>query len=253
MAGALLSGRRAGAECFRWAGALRDIFFPPVCIHCGSLVERSVLRHLCAGCAAKVDTVAPPHCETCGYPFAGILEGGRECPHCLALVPQFRSGRTTALYRGPMASFVRELKYHRGEFLAGDVARIAAATPGFGAFLRGAALVPVPLHSRKRRERGFNQAESIAGAFATIAEGVTVVPALQRVVDTGTQTRLDRPTRQENLKNAFAMTRTPSLTPGLRIVLVDDIFTTGATLNACASVLRKAGFENLDVATLAHG
>jgi len=236
-----------------WVRALRDVFFPPVCIHCAEVVEDSELEHLCAACARRVDHVAPPHCETCGYPFAGMLAGERSCPHCEELVPEFGAGKTAALYRGPMASLVQELKYHKGEYLEGDVARIATAAPGFTEFLRGAVLVPVPLHARKERERGFNQSRLIAGAFATAADAAVVVPVLQRVVDTITQTRLDRPTRQANLKNAFAMVRRHSLTRDLRIVLVDDIFTTGATLNACAATLRKAGFDNVDVATLAHG
>lgn len=181
------------------------------------------------------------------------MAGDRTCPHCEELVPVFRAGKTAALYRGPVGSLVRELKYHRGEYLAEDAGRIAARTPGFVEFLRDSVLVPVPLHRRKERERGFNQSRLIAEAFSNVAPGATVVPALQRVVDTETQTRLGREERQANLKNAFAMARGRSLTSGSRIVLVDDIFTTGATLNACASVLRRAGFENLDVATLAHG
>lgn len=238
----------------RWGRALRDVFFPPVCVHCGRLVEDSRYEHLCVYCAARIELVAPPHCDTCGFPFAGELAGERTCPHCEALVPEFGAGKTAAVYRGPMASLVQRLKYHRGEYLDGDIARIAAAAPGFAAFLRGATLVPVPLHTRKERERGFNQTRLIAGAFACAAGGGTaVVPALQRVVDTKTQTRLNRDERQANLKNAFALARGRRLTPGARIVLVDDIFTTGATLNACAAVLRKAGFKNLDVATLAHG
>ncbi|HUG12512.1 MAG TPA: ComF family protein [Opitutaceae bacterium] len=241
---------RAGA---RWGKALRDVLFPPVCVHCARLVEDSRYEHLCAVCAARIDLVAQPHCDTCGYPFAGVMAGERTCPHCEELVPVFRAGKTAALYRGPMASLVQRLKYHRGEYLGADIARIAAAAPGFRDFLRGATLVPVPLHHRKERERGFNQTRLIAEAFARAAEGAGVVPALQRIVDTQTQTRLDRDARRDNLKNAFAMAPGRSLTPGARIVLVDDIFTTGATLNACASVLRKAGFDNLDVATLAHG
>lgn len=236
-----------------WGRALRDVLFPPVCVHCGRLVEGSRYEHLCALCAGRVDLVAAPHCDTCGHPFAGVVEGNRTCPHCEELVPEFRTGKTAALYRGPIASLVQRLKYHRGEYLGGDIGRIAAAAPGFAEFLRGAILVPVPLHRRKERERGFNQTRLIATVFAKVAVGATVVPALQRVVDTRTQTRLNRDERQDNLKNAFAMAPGRSLTPGARIVLVDDIFTTGATLNACAAVLRKAGFENLDVATLAHG
>ncbi len=253
MAGEVLSDRGGGAVRPGWGRALRDVFFPPVCVHCADVVKNSEFSHLCAACARTVDWVSPPHCETCGYPFAGILAGERSCPHCADLVPEFAAGKTAVLYRGPVASLVQELKYHKGEYLAEDVGRVAATAPGFREFLRGAVLVPVPLHSRKERERGFNQSRLIAEAFARVAEDAVVIPALQRVVDTLTQTRLDRPTRQANLKNAFAMAPRHSLTAGRRIVLVDDIFTTGATLNACAAVMRKAGFDSLDVATLAHG
>ena len=254
MAGEILSGSQPTASRPGWGRALRDILFPPVCVHCGRLVEGSRFEHLCNVCADRIELVAPPHCDTCGFPFGGIVEGDRTCPHCEELVPKFRAGKTAALYRGPMASLVQRLKYHRGEYLGADIARIAGAAPGFADFLGGATLVPVPLHRRKERERGFNQTRLIAAAFARAAcGGAAVVSALQRIVDTQTQTRLDREARRANLKNAFAMVPGRSLTPGGRIVLVDDIFTTGATLNACASVLRKAGFENLDVATLAHG
>lgn len=256
MAGEILggTGAAAGAAWSRWGRALRDVLFPPVCVHCGRLVEDSRYEHLCIYCAARIELVAPPHCDTCGFPYAGELAGERTCPHCEALVPEFGAGKTAAVYRGPMASLVQRLKYHRGEYLEGDIARIAASAPGFAGFLRGAMLVPVPLHPRKERERGFNQTRLIAGAFARVgADGTAVVAALQRVVDTKTQTRLNRDERQANLENAFALAPGHPLTPGARIVLVDDIFTTGATLNACAAVLQRAGFENLDVATLAHG
>jgi competence protein ComFC len=249
----ILNGSESSAKGLGWGRALRDVLFPPVCVHCAQLVEDSRYEHLCASCAARIDLVAAPHCDTCGYPFAGVLAGDRTCPHCEELVPVFRAGKTAALYRGPMSSLVQCLKYHRGEYLGGDIARIAEAAPGFCDFLRGATLVPVPLHGRKERERGFDQTRLIAAAFAKAAECATVVSALQRVVDTKTQTRLARDARRANLKNAFALAPGRALTPGVRIVLVDDIFTTGATLNACASVLRKAGFDNLDVATLAHG
>jgi competence protein ComFC len=254
VAGEILDGSGLAIPGSKWGRALRDVFFPPVCVHCGRLVEDSRYEHLCVFCAARIEIVGPPHCDTCGFPYAGELAGERTCPHCEALEPEFGAGKTAALYRGPMASLVQRLKYHRGEYLDGDIARIAAAAPGFAAFLRGATLVPVPLHRRKERERGFNQTRLIAEAFASVGSGgAAVVSALQRVVDTKTQTRLNRDQRQANLKNAFAMAPGRSLTPGARIVLVDDIFTTGATLNACAAVLRRAGFKNLDVATLAHG
>jgi ComF family protein len=103
------------------------------------------------------------------------------------------------------------------------------------------------------RERGFNQAHTLAELLARQVNGAVVRPLLRRVVDTPTQTRLDRTQRQANLKNAFALAPGAPIEPGQRYVLVDDVFTTGATLNACAGILRRAGLISLDVATLGHG
>jgi ComF family protein len=115
-------------------------------------------------------------------------------------------------------------------------------------------LVPVPLHPRKQRERGYNQSRLLADTFSRAAGGGTAVTELlRRVVDTPSQTRLDRRTRQSNLKNAFALVRGRPINPAQRLVLVDDVFTTGSTLNACAAALRRAGHLNLDVATFGHG
>ena len=122
------------------------------------------------------------------------------------------------------------------------------------ALARGAVLVPVPLHPRKARERGFNQSALLAAALAQAAgAGARVGELLRRAADTATQTAFDRKTRQANLKNAFALARGAALIAGQKYVLVDDVFTTGSTLNGCARTLRRAGALNLDVVTFAHG
>src|SRR5260221_3811963 len=95
-----------------------DVVFPPVCVHCRGLVERSGdlasgFWHLCASCAAKLEAVRPPYCVTCGHPFFGVVEGERRCPHCEGLDPAFREGRTAVLFPGPARSPAIELKYHR--------------------------------------------------------------------------------------------------------------------------------------------
>lgn len=182
------------------------------------------------------------------------MEEGRVCPHCAELAPAFGTGCTAVLLRGPARSLLVEFKYHGGRHLLRDLEEIFRRSPGVLAHVRGGVLVPVPLHPRKERERGYNQSELLAAALARAAGGGTRVGrVLRRTVDTPTQTAFDRRDRQANLKNAFALRRRPGLNPSLRHILVDDVFTTGSTLNGCARVLRRAGCLNLDVVTFGHG
>jgi ComF family protein len=243
------------AKAGQWTRGLGDVFFPPVCVHCRGLVEsEGVYRHLCSRCAGQLDFVRPPHCETCGYPYYGQVEGERMCPHCIGLDPAFREGRTAVLLKGPARALVIELKYHRGLFVLTDMETIFRRAPHVLEHVRGGVLVPVPLHPRKARERGYNQSALLAERLACAAgEGTEVKMLLRRTVDTPTQTAFDRQTRQMNLKNAFALVPGATLNPALRYILVDDVFTTGSTLNRCALVLRRAGCLNLDVVTFGHG
>lgn len=241
------------------ARGLSDVVFPPVCVHCRGLVASEGagpggFRHLCARCVTKIDFVTPPHCATCGHPFYGEVTGERLCPHCEGLAPAYRTGCTAVLLKGPARALVHELKYHRGLFVLGDMEEIFRRAPHVLALARGAVLVPVPLHPRKERERGYNQSALLAAVLARAAGGDTrVAPLLRRTADTVSQTHHDRRTRQANLKNAFALARSAALNPDLHLILVDDVFTTGSTLNSCARVLRRAGCLNLDVITFGHG
>lgn len=245
------------------ARGLSDVVFPPVCVGCGALVEWEGreqdgtgpgYRYICARCAPQVEYVSPPCCTTCGHPFYGVVEGERMCPKCEGLDPAYREGCTAVLFKGPVRALVIELKYHRGLHVLADVRRMFAHRPRVVEWLRGAVLVPVPLHSRKERERGYNQAALLAQILAELAGHDTrVAPLLRRTVDTTTQTAFDRRTRMANLKNAFALAPGVALTPEQAYVIVDDVFTTGSTLNSCARVLRRGGALKLDVVTLAHG
>jgi ComF family protein len=240
-----------------WSGlarGLRDVFFPPSCLHCGGVVEGGSLRHVCRVCAPLLVKVSPPCCPCCGHPFFGETTGERLCTHCEGLRPEFGEGRTAVLFRGPARDLVHELKYRQGLFALEDMAELLTERAHTADFLRGAVLVPVPLHPRKERERGYNQGAELARAVARrLAGGTRVEALLRRVADTRTQTDLDREQRRANLKNAFALTPGSPINPDLRYVLIDDVFTTGSTLNACASVLRRAGCVNLDVCTFGHG
>ncbi|RRJ96530.1 ComF family protein [Opitutaceae bacterium TAV4] len=250
------------------ARGLVDVVFPPRCVHCHGLVEHASapdvsppLRHVCAKCARFIRRVQPPHCTTCGHPFFGEVEGEHICEHCEGLHPEFNAGRTAVLFRGPARSLVIELKYQHGLHVLNDIETIMRGHAYMTDFLRGATLVPVPLHPRKERERGYNQSALLARCFARAAAAASgpadappvVAPLLRRVIDTQTQTNLDRAARRANLKNAFALVSGASINPAQHYILIDDVFTTGSTLNACARVLRRAGALNLDVVTFGHG
>lgn len=239
----------------RLADGLGNVVFPPRCVHCGGLVEpEGEFRHVCAGCAGLIRYVEPPHCTTCGHPFFGDVEGERTCPHCLGLHPVFGEGRTATLFKGPVRSMIIELKYHHGLHVLRDIEAIFRRSPHVLAFVRDAVLVPVPLHARKARERGYNQAQLLADAIARAAGGRTRTASLvRRVVDTETQTAFDRRTRMANLKNAFALAPGAPINRRSRYILVDDVFTTGSTLNSCARALRRGGAVNLGVVTFGHG
>jgi competence protein ComFC len=231
-----------------------DVIFPRSCVHCGGLAEGGRLRHLCPACEKHLFVVAAPHCTTCGHPYYGKTAVNRQCEHCEALEPEFGEGKTAILLQGPGRSLVHALKYHHGLHVLEDITVIMAGAPGYAAYLRGAVLVPVPLHPRKLRERRYNQSLLLAECAARAAAGgARVEELLCRVVDTESQTRHDRATRQLNLKNAFALAPGGTINPAQRYVLIDDVFTTGSTLNACATVLRRGGVLNLDVVTFGHG
>ncbi len=233
---------------------MADIVFPPVCVNCGGLVEGGRLRHVCVSCEPLIHLVGPPHCTTCGSPFFGEVEGERLCPHCEDLRPQYGEGRTLTLFKGPARALIHALKYHKGHHVLADIGELARGSPHITDFIRDTVLVPVPLHPRKERERTYNQTVLLAEALAKAAGGTTRVEAiLRRAVDTPSQTTFDRKARRANLKNAFALAQGVTINPSAPYVLIDDVFTTGSTLNSCAGVLRRAGVLNLNVVTFGHG
>jgi ComF family protein len=249
------------ATLTEFARGLGETIFPPVCVHCRELVGSGPLaarafQHLCSRCAAQLEFVQAPHCSTCGHPYYGVVaeDTERMCPHCEGLAPAFHEGRTAVLFKGPARALVIELKYHQGLHVLADMCEIFRRSSRVLEKARDAVLVPVPLHPRKQRHRGYNQSALLAEQLALAAgEGTRVEQLLRRTADTATQTAFDRRTRQLNLKNAFALARGAAINPTLHYILVDDVFTTGSTLNSCALVLRRAGCLNLDVVTFGHG
>lgn len=230
-----------------------DLFFPRHCIHCAGRVEEGPFQFLCAHCRASIDYISEPSCITCGYPFWGAMVSSRHCPKCRELDPVFTEGRSLFLHRGAGATLVHCLKYQRGTFLGTDLRRMFHHCEDWLIQLGPVRIVPVPLHPRRLRERGYNQSEWIALHLSRFLPHAVLDPCLIRCRDTESQTRLGSDERRANMKNAFAIRRKDVLDRGQTYLIVDDVLTTGSTLNACARCLIAEGANPPKVFTLAHG
>lgn len=229
----------------RWArGALLDLLFPPRCAGCGRRGE-----WLCAACFALVPPLTAPRCERCGTPRAGT----RRCRFCDGgTVHHLDWARSAYPFTGPLRAAIHRFKYekeraraaHLGPLLLPLLYELPADD------LHGPPLlVPVPLSATRRRERGYNQAEALAKVLAE-RRGWSTATRLVRTRATPPQVGLDPAARRENVRGAFAW-QGESLA-GQRVLLIDDVLTTGATANECAAVLKSAGAGWVGLLTVAR-
>lgn len=238
----------------RFVKAAVDLVCPRSCVHCGDVIEHSPYDFVCAACADEILPCPPPACKICGYPFFGVVIAAKTCPHCVNLNPLFERGKSLFIAKNAGRSLLHDLKYQRGFYVLQDLYRMVTNTQHYLDYIQDASLVPVPLHPTKLRERGFNQSEKIATMLASATAGRSRIEHLLiRKVYTQSQTHLNRSERDRNVKNAFAMRADMVLTSHQQYILVDDVFTTGSTLNACAGALRAAGATRLKVVTIGHG
>jgi ComF family protein len=242
------------AESFQnWLNAGLGFFYPEVCRLCEA--ETATFRDGFVGacCRAQARFIVPPFCERCGLPFEGDITAPFECSNCRELELCFTSARSAVVARGVVLEAIHRFKYQRQlwfeDFLAGLFLREAVPA------LRGQnwnLIVPVPLHSVRQREREFNQAERLAARLSKALKIPLNPRLLRRVMPTTTQTLLTREQRAANMRGAFAL-RSGVRLNGERVILVDDVFTTGATTSACAQVLRAGGAGDVCVWTVARG
>ena len=209
--------------------------------------------YLCPVCIAQIPWVQFPCCQKCGLPFHGELVGDRECSNCVELNPSFHRGRVAFLLSGIGQSLVHALKYRGVLGVLRDLPCLLEQAPDYLSFFEDAILVPVPLHANRLRKRGYNQAALIARRLADVVESASFTDLLLRPRSTPTQTALPRERRLKNVKNAFAPKPESVMDRTRRYVVIDDVITTGATLEACSRVLRKAGASRVDVAALGRG
>jgi ComF family protein len=227
--------RRAGL-------AALDLLFPARCAACDAPGDSP----FCTICAETLVPL-PAGCPVCGVPQDETLLPAlkpRRCPQCRVHPPRFALASAPYLHGGALADAIHRLKYQHREDLG----------PALGVLFEGCAapksdvLVPIPLHPRRLRHRGYDQARLLADGAAK-RFGLQVAPLLRRVRETGQQVGRDRTARERSVRCAFAPT---GQVLGLRICLVDDVLTTGATASAAAAALLDGGAARVEVRTLAR-
>lgn len=236
-----------------WLNAGLGLVYPEVCQVCGAARATPAEGYVCEACRGKVRFAQPPWCERCGRPFEGDITQAFECTNCREMEWHFDSARSAVLAREPLREVLHRYKYQRAFWFEPFLAEllVRAAGPSLSG-QSGMLIVPVPLHPTKEREREFNQAERLARRLGAATGLVVNARLLRRVVATRSQTQLSRQERLANVRKAFALGHGQQLN-GERIVLLDDMFTTGATTDACARVLKAAGAGEVCVWTLARG
>ncbi len=243
--------------------ALLGLVYPRACYGCESNLEEDD-NYLCSDCRKQLHPIRRPLCEVCGQAYSGELTPPFQCSNCSDRILQFDFARAGYQSKGLARVLVHRFKYNGHFFLSGLLGEMLAATlqdPRLADVGSGEdeddewVLVPVPLHPKRLREREFNQADELCRQL-TRSHGLKTVNALRRTRYTRRQAMLDRSERLKNLRGAFVISpriRQRKEIHGRRVLLVDDVLTTGATASECAQVLSEAGALKVVVITAVRG
>lgn len=240
----------------RFLNACLDVLYPPAqrCLLCGRAMRDEQI--VCAACRAEISHASGESCERCGRPLIGhaipvLRDAVVGCPLCLGKRWVFASARSLGPYEGALRLAVHRLKFRGQQQYGRALGQLLYRSVGADWWAAVDALVPVPLHPERLQQRGFNQAEVIADQLS-LQMGRPVQRLLQRTLATNPQIGLSQRQRQQNVQGAFA------LAPGQHrkvrarcLLLVDDVLTTGSTVDACVRVLLQSGAREVRVATLA--
>ena len=241
---------------------LFSVLFPSDCRICGLPLLNISRLPVCSDCLSAIHAIRGRVCSICGERVLSSYaendsDGILRCPICRRLDRPFLRAAAYGSYDGPLRELIHLLKYNSVRPAAGVLGRMLAEAfaqlkSEFGA--RQLLVIPVPLYRRKRRQRGFNQAELIARCALKLVAGgraLLATDVLLRTRETQSQIGLTSHQRRENMRGAFAVARSAEVI-GCEVVLVDDVYTTGTTVTECAKVLRRAGATKVWVATLAR-
>jgi len=231
---------------------LSDALFPPRCQSCRKVAEKLTNDLFCPACEEKIQYIRPPLCPACGAPFPGAKGPDHMCGDCLTAPKPFVIARSVAAFDGILLEAIHAFKYHHKTGMGNGLGKMMTGDFHSGMDMHDYTMImPVPLHIRRLRERGFNQslllAKVLSESYAIPLDFVT----LRRERDTPPQTAMGRKERQANIKGAFAVAGKERVRKQ-HVLLIDDVYTTGSTLAECARVLLKNGAAQVGVLTLAR-
>ncbi|MBI2985493.1 MAG: ComF family protein [Deltaproteobacteria bacterium] len=234
-----------------------DWLYPPRCRYCRESISKDE-DYFCHACWAKIRLVSPPLCTRCGRPFLDAGGDDHLCGACLMHAPYFEKARSWACYPSeeseghPLREIVQRFKYRRKVSLGKPLGRLMAR--GCYSFLSGCPVdlvIPVPLHPKRLRWRGFNQAVILAREVGRLWKLPVDPFILVRSRETPPQTQLAEEERRKNMRGAFSLNPAKPV-DAKTILLVDDVYTSGATVNECSRTLLRAGAKEVYVLTLAR-
>ena len=232
----------------RFGLTVLEFFLPRLCLFCDAAVGENAAVAVCPECQGQIEWVASPLCTCCGKMFAEPDGNDRVCGDCQTDPPPFARARAATLYDGPVTQAITRFKFNRQMAFLPVMQHWLRRPICLELVSAADLLVPVPLHPKRIKRRGFNQALLLAQAFP----GVPMArEAVVRTRHTAPQVGLNPKERRDNVKGAFAVPD-PGLVKGKNVLLVDDLFTTGSTVKECARVLRKAGARQVEVLTVAR-
>ncbi|MBI1884367.1 MAG: ComF family protein [Chlamydiae bacterium] len=227
-----------------------DLLFPRHCEGCAKVMPHERRSYLCEGCFSRIPWVVGPTCRICAKIFQGL--SGGICSACRNSVFSYESCFSAARYDGLLKDLLQKFKFQKAEYLAGTLQKIfwegVKKKINFSDFDFA---LPAPLHPRKLKERGFNQALILAKEVSHQSGLPLFKRGLIRQKYSGGQTLQDRKARLENIQDSFRVGRSHEIS-GKKLLLVDDVLTTGATVRECTRVLKEAGASAITVAVLAR-
>lgn len=228
---------------------LGDLVFPPACALCGDVLADGG-TYVCQACRPMIAYPTGPTCLRCGCPISG--EDQAYCQDCSRMQRSFRKGFPAMLYRYPLDESIAAFKYHNKRYMAPFYASEIVKRHGKMILsLPVEALVPVPIHRQKLRRRGYNQAELLARELGRLLAIPVDTELIYRVVNTEPQKTLSPREREDNLKKAFQCTE--KVVSYKCVMLVDDIYTTGATIEACTRLLQEKGIPDVYYTSICIG
>jgi ComF family protein len=231
--------------------ALLDVFLPPICHICREFIPHADEIHICPDCRRRLPLVISPLCPVCGIPFIGTGDD-HHCSRCLTQPPRFDIARAPFLYEGAMRDLIHSFKYDRRSHLRRPLSLLLLEElHSFLSEEKPHIIVPVPLHRSRLRQRGFNQAV-LLGSLLSRRLSLPLLPdALVRTRRTTPQIELSAAERRTNVTGAFSVKRAAAVA-GKRVLLLDDVMTTGSTMNECAGELKKSGVHRVIAVTIAR-